>query len=112
MGSSLGPLLDASAGVRLLTHPLVFLLAHRTGCLLCRYYLDMHVIEMGTPPLVKTAARLFRELCYSNKSQLMAGIICAGWDSARGGQVRVIIHILAVCGCCMRMAAGRFGSRS
>lgn len=55
---------------------------------LCRYYLDMHVIEMGTPPLVKTAARLFRELCYSNKSQLMAGIICAGWDSAKGGQVR------------------------
>lgn len=52
-----------------------------------RYYLDMHVIEMGTPPLVKTAARLFRELCYSNKSQLMAGIICAGWDSAKGGQV-------------------------
>lgn len=55
---------------------------------LFRYYLDMHVIEMGTPPLVKTAARLFRELCYSNKSQLMAGIICAGWDSAKGGQVR------------------------
>lgn len=54
----------------------------------CRYYLDMHVIEMGTRPLVKTAARLFRELCYSNKSQLMAGIICAGWDSAKGGQVR------------------------
>jgi len=53
-----------------------------------RYYLDMHVIEMGTPPLVKTAARLFRELCYSNKSQLMAGMICAGWDSAKGGQVR------------------------
>lgn len=58
------------------------------GFRLCRYYLDMHVIEMGTPPLVKTAARLFRELCYSNKSQLMAGIICAGWDSAKGGQVR------------------------
>ncbi|OSX71402.1 hypothetical protein BU14_0537s0010 [Porphyra umbilicalis] len=52
-----------------------------------RYYLDMHVVEMGTPPLVKTAARLFRELCYSNKTQLMAGMICAGWDSAKGGQV-------------------------
>lgn len=63
-------------------------LLHAYVFFLCRYYLDMHVIEMGTPPLVKTAARLFRELCYSNKSQLMAGIICAGWDSAKGGQVR------------------------
>lgn len=63
-------------------------LLHAHAFFLCRYYLDMHVIEMGTPPLVKTAARLFRELCYSNKSQLMAGIICAGWDSAKGGQVR------------------------
>lgn len=66
---------------------LAWLLRTLVFCL-CRYYLDMHVIEMGTPPLVKTAARLFRELCYSNKSQLMAGIICAGWDSAKGGQVR------------------------
>lgn len=57
----------------------------------------MHVIELGTPPLVKTAARLFRELCYSNKSQLMAGIICAGWDSSKGGQVR---HVCGVCGVC------------
>jgi len=52
-----------------------------------RYYLSMNEIELGSEPPVATAAALFRELCYSNKAQLMAGIICAGWDAERGGQV-------------------------
>ncbi|KAJ7393230.1 Proteasome subunit beta type-6 [Desmophyllum pertusum] len=29
----------------------------------------------------------FREICYSNRDQLTAGIICAGWDKREGGQV-------------------------
>jgi len=52
-----------------------------------KYYLDMHSIELGEPPLVKTAASLFQELCYNNKDRLLAGIICAGWDRLQGGSV-------------------------
>lgn len=44
-------------------------------------------IEMGEQPLVKTVANIFREICYDNRDQLTAGIICAGWDKREGGQV-------------------------
>lgn len=44
-------------------------------------------IEMGEQPLVKTVANVFREICYANRDQLTAGIICAGWDKRQGGQV-------------------------
>jgi hypothetical protein len=44
-------------------------------------------VEVGRPPLVKTAASLFQELCYNNKDRLQASIICAGWDSKDGGSV-------------------------
>lgn len=43
-----------------------------------RYYLDVHAMEIGHAPLVKTAAALFQELCYNNKERLQASIICAG----------------------------------
>merc|ERR1711991_51953 len=52
-----------------------------------RYYLEMHGIEIGELPQVATAASLFRKLCYENKNNLMAGIICGGWDPVKGGQV-------------------------
>merc|ERR1711991_1140304 len=52
-----------------------------------RYYLEMHVAELGAMPRVQTAATLFRKLCYENKNALSAGIICAGWDPVDGGQV-------------------------
>jgi len=52
-----------------------------------QYYLDLHSIELGAPPLVKTAASLFQELCYQNKDRLMAGIIVGGWDKKDGGSV-------------------------
>lgn len=55
-----------------------------------RYYLSMHEIELGKDPDVASAARLFRELCYHNKGQLMAGIIVAGYDQRNGGQVFTI----------------------
>ena len=44
-------------------------------------------MERGDAPLVKTAAALFRKLCYENKNSLMAGFIVGGYDSVRGGQV-------------------------
>ena len=36
---------------------------------------------------MQTAANVFRELCYTNKNMLMAGILVAGWDPIKGGQV-------------------------
>lgn len=36
-------------------------------------------------PTVKTAAKIFRELCYKNKNNLQAGIIVAGWDPDSAG---------------------------
>jgi len=51
------------------------------------YYLDIHGIELGTEPEVKTAASLFQQLCYNNKAALQAGIIVAGWDKRFGGSV-------------------------
>jgi|SRR5579862_8174978 len=39
------------------------------------------------PPTVQVAASLFQELCYSNKDQLSAGLIIAGWDPLDGPNV-------------------------
>ena len=36
---------------------------------------------------MRVVASLFRELCYSNKDALQAGIIVAGWDKYHGGEV-------------------------
>lgn len=44
---------------------------------------------MGEQPLVKTVANVFREICYANRDQMTAGIICAGWDKRQGGQVQL-----------------------
>lgn len=44
-------------------------------------------MENDEPPLVHTAANVFRELCYNYRDQLTAGIIVAGWDKRNGGQV-------------------------
>ncbi|XP_031563714.1 proteasome subunit beta type-6-like [Actinia tenebrosa] len=52
-----------------------------------KYHLNFHNIEIGEPIEVKTAANLFREMCYGYRDQLSAGIICAGWDKRNGGQV-------------------------
>ena len=52
-----------------------------------KYFLDQHRMEYGKPPKVETAANLFRELCYNNKNMLTAGILVAGWDEFKGGQV-------------------------
>jgi 20S proteasome subunit beta 1 len=55
-----------------------------------RYYAAMHSVELGSEPLVGTAARLFRQICYQNKANLMAGIIVGGFDEQKGGQVYTI----------------------
>jgi len=51
------------------------------------YHLEFHEVELGESPQVKTAATVFQNLCYNYRDQLMAGIICAGWDRRHGGQV-------------------------
>ena len=51
------------------------------------YYIIFCSIEMGEQALVKTVANVFREICYANRDQMTAGIICAGWDKRQGGQV-------------------------
>ncbi|XP_016116478.1 proteasome subunit beta type-6-like [Sinocyclocheilus grahami] len=47
-------------------------------------------IELDEAPLVQTAASLFRDMCYRYREELMAGIIVAGWDPRRGGQVYTV----------------------
>ena len=51
-----------------------------TFFLLCRRELD-------EPVSVKVAANDFRQLCYTYRDQMCAGIIVAGWDRKNGGQV-------------------------
>ena len=56
-----------------------------------RMHLEAAQVTHGMKrPLVKTAAQLFRKICYDNKDKLMAGIICAGWDEHKGGQVYAV----------------------
>ena len=44
-------------------------------------------MDFGEEPQVKVAANVFRELCYSNRDSVSAGILVAGWDKINGGQV-------------------------
>eukprot|EP00924_Labyrinthula_sp_SR-Ha-C_P007388 snap_masked-scaffold_24-processed-gene-1.13-mRNA-1 protein AED:0.04 eAED:0.04 QI:0/-1/0/1/-1/1/1/0/218 len=46
-----------------------------------------HEIELGKPSTVKTAAKIMQSFLYEYKDQLQAGIIVAGYDELRGGQV-------------------------
>merc|ERR1719188_386365 len=50
-------------------------------------YLGQHAVELGKLPTVNTCANLFKMIAYNNKDRLMAGMIVAGWDEKRGGQV-------------------------
>ncbi|XP_012673079.2 proteasome subunit beta type-6 [Clupea harengus] len=54
------------------------------------YQLGFHSIELDEPPLIQTAANLFKDMCYRYREELMAGIIVAGWDKRRGGQVYTV----------------------
>ena len=50
-------------------------------------YLIYNRVQLGEPPLVKTAASVFQELCYNYRDQLTAGIICAGWNRRHDGML-------------------------
>ncbi|KAF6001504.1 Proteasome subunit beta type-6 [Cyanidiococcus yangmingshanensis] len=50
---------------------------------LVRRYTTALALETKRPATVRTAAALFRELIYQNKSRLTAGVICAGWDPSK-----------------------------
>lgn len=50
-------------------------------------FLGMHAIELGKNPTVNSCANLFQLLAYNNKDHLMAGLIVAGYDDERGGQL-------------------------
>lgn len=51
------------------------------------YHLQSYAAENGQAPSAKVAASIFQEICYSNKDNLTAGIILAGWDPKTKGEV-------------------------
>jgi len=53
-------------------------------------YLGQHAVELGKQPTVNTCANLFKVFAYNNKDNLMAGLIIAGCDEKKGGQVYTI----------------------
>ncbi|XP_002155191.1 proteasome subunit beta type-6 [Hydra vulgaris] len=73
-----------------------------------RYELDMHMAESGRQALVKTAANLFRNVCYERRDSASAGIIVAGWDEREGGQV----YSVPIGGMCLRQPFSIGGSGS
>jgi 20S proteasome subunit beta 1 len=47
---------------------------------IAQYYLSYHGMETNAQPRVGTAANVLRNLCYTNKDRLMAGLIIGGYD--------------------------------
>ncbi|KAG7191311.1 Proteasome subunit beta type-1 [Scheffersomyces spartinae] len=54
-----------------------------------KYSMQMYSSRLpsGEKPTTQIAANLFQEICYNNKDQLTAGIICAGYDERNKGSV-------------------------
>ncbi|XP_018579979.1 proteasome subunit beta type-6 [Anoplophora glabripennis] len=73
-----------------------------------KYHLNFHGMELGEEPLVEVGAAIFRELCYSYRDSLMAGILVAGWDKRKGGQ----IYSIPIGGMCVRQPVSIGGSGS
>lgn len=65
-------------------------------------------MELGEKPLVSVGAAVFRELCYNYRDSLMAGILVAGWDKRKGGQV----YSIPIGGMCVRQPVSIGGSGS
>lgn len=65
-------------------------------------------MELGEEPLVETSASIFQELCYNYRDSLMAGILVAGWDKRKGGQ----IYSVPIGGMCVRQKVAIGGSGS
>ncbi|EMG45371.1 PRE3 Proteasome subunit beta type-1 [Candida maltosa Xu316] len=57
-----------------------------------KYYLSIYSSQLphDETPEVSIAANVFQEICYNNKDNLTAGIICAGYDKKNGGSVYAI----------------------
>ncbi|KAJ8925443.1 hypothetical protein NQ315_009276 [Exocentrus adspersus] len=72
------------------------------------YHLNFHGMELGEEPLVEVGAAIFRELCYNYRDSLMAGILVAGWDKKKGGQ----IYSVPIGGMCVRQPVSIGGSGS
>jgi 20S proteasome subunit beta 1 len=72
------------------------------------YYMDLHSVQKGGMPNVKTAANIFKSVCYGNRESLSAGIIVAGWDKENGGSV----YSVPLGGMCRRMPITIGGSGS
>ncbi|XP_041932351.1 proteasome subunit beta type-9 [Alosa sapidissima] len=56
------------------------------------YQLDVHSVELGEDPLVRSAATLVKNISYKYKEELSAHLIVAGWDLRGGGQVYVTLN--------------------
>ncbi|KAI5959501.1 PRE3 [Candida pseudojiufengensis] len=54
-----------------------------------KYYLQTYSSQLpsGQKPTTDIAANVFQEMCYNNKDNVTAGIICAGYDDKYGGSV-------------------------
>uniref|UniRef100_A0A8C4TUX4 Uncharacterized protein n=1 Tax=Falco tinnunculus TaxID=100819 RepID=A0A8C4TUX4_FALTI len=62
--------------------------SHGAGATVLTLHLSLPPsVELEEPPRVRTAARLFQQTCYRYREELSAGVIVAGWDPRRGGQV-------------------------
>ncbi|CAH2007184.1 unnamed protein product [Acanthoscelides obtectus] len=72
------------------------------------YHLNFHGMELGVEPSVEVAASVFQELCYNYRDSLMAGILVAGWDKRKGGQ----IYSIPIGGMCVRQPVSIGGSGS
>eukprot|EP00753_Platysulcus_tardus_P000781 PLAT1071.1.p1 GENE.PLAT1071.1~~PLAT1071.1.p1 ORF type:complete len:215 (-),score=73.04 PLAT1071.1:85-729(-) len=73
-----------------------------------RHQLEEYSLEFDRTPKVKVAATLFKNICYEYRDQLMAGIICAGWDADKGGSV----YSIPLGGACVRQPFAIGGSGS
>ncbi|XP_018332959.1 proteasome subunit beta type-6 [Agrilus planipennis] len=72
------------------------------------YNLNFHATELGEAPLVESGAAVCKELCYNYRDSLMAGLIVAGWDRKKGGQV----YSIPIGGMCVRQPVSIGGSGS
>ncbi|XP_028967500.1 proteasome subunit beta type-6 [Galendromus occidentalis] len=51
------------------------------------YHLAFYEMQTGKPATVEAAANVFRNICYKYRDDMVAGIICAGYDDERGGGI-------------------------
>ncbi|XP_032998349.1 proteasome subunit beta type-9 [Lacerta agilis] len=51
------------------------------------YQLELHSLNVESPPLVLAAATLVKNISYKYKEEFSAHLMVAGWDPKKGGQV-------------------------